>query len=773
MLSIILSGCGGGGASDGGGGGGGGGTSASCPLPAGSNSGFCGTMTGLPSGQSVTVGVQTSDAGSNELTVSASGSFTITLEDPLTIISTWNVYVRQQPTGTTCTVTNGGTDLTDGGVKTTSVAGIVVTCAPAVYYTVGGSLTGLNSGGQITLQDYDNPDNVTDQLTLTANGTFTFPTALRGGVGSYSVTVPTQPTGLTCTVNNGYGVTITANVVNVSVICLPAPYYTVGGMLTGLGSGGQIMLQNHDSVDGITDHLTLTANGTFTFATSLRGGSGAYDVTVDAQPTGQLCTVSNGVAMPITANVTNVTVTCADDIGGTLTGLNSGGQITLLDNGGDPLVLQTNGAFTFPTLVANGGAYEVTVGSHPVGEGCSVTDGGGTASGPVASVQVACVNVEQVLHSFAGSDGANPEAGLIMDSSGNLYGTTEGGGSVGAGAVFKLAPNGSGGYTESVLYSFTASTDGENPQAGLIMDSSGNLYGTTSGGPTNGYSTVFQLTPNGSGGYSESVLHLFSGGSDGARPQAGLIMNSSGDLFGTTDSGGSIGGGTVFELAPNGGGSYSESILYSFTGGSDGAHPDGALIIDSSGDLYGTTVSGGSGGDGTVFKLAPNGGGYSESILYRFAGGSDGAHPDGALIMDSSGDLYGTTPSGGSGSSGTVFRLAPNGGGYSESILYSFAGGSDGVNPSGDLFMDGAGNLYDTTAGGGNGNSSSVGDGTVFKLAPNGSGGYTESILYSFTGGTDGTLPDAGLIMDGAGNLYGTTEGGNGSDGNVFEINPH
>lgn len=776
MVAAMLSGCGGGGGGGGSSGSDGAGA-ATCSLSGGSRSAFCGTITGLPSGQSVSIGVQTSDAGSNDVTVSADGSFVINLSDPLTIVSTWFVYVGQEPQNTTCTVTNGGQQIVDNGVKTTSVGGIVVTCAPAVYYTVGGTLTGLTGGTQVTLQDYANPPgDITDDLTLTANGKFTFATSLRGGVDGYSVSVSAQPTGLTCTVSNGSGMPITADVLNVAVTCAPAPYYTVGGTLAGLGSGGKITLENHDAVSGTTDQLTLTANGPFVFPTSIRGGVGGYDVTVVSQPSGQACTVGNGSAVPITADVTNVSITCADDIGGTLTGLESGGQITLLDNGGDPLVLTANGAFTFASMVASGGAYLVTVGAHPIGQECSVTDGGGSASGPVAGVQVACVTVERVLHTFTGTDGAEPEAGLIMDASGNLYGTTAGG----TGAVFKLSPNGSGGYGESVLYSFAGGSDGQVPQDDVILDSSGNLYGTTSGGSNGSWSTVFELSPNGSGGYTESVLHLFSGAPDGENPRAGLVMDGSGDLYGTTPIGGNIGGGTVFELTPNGSGGYTESILHSFSSGSsDGVGPQGGLILDSSGNLYGTTLGGGSAGDGTVFELAPNGsGGYTETILYNFVGGADGASPSGALIMDGAGDLYGEAGGGTSdiclAGCGVVFKLTPQqGGGYTESVLHDFAGGSDGAAPNGGgLVIDSAGNLYGTTLIGGNGSSSSGGDGTVFELSPNGSGGYTESILYGFTGGSDGSSPDAGLIMDSAGNLYGTTLGGSDGDGNVFEVSP-
>jgi uncharacterized repeat protein (TIGR03803 family) len=309
----------------------------------------------------------------------------------------------------------------------------------------------------------------------------------------------------------------------------------------------------------------------------------------------------------------------------------------------------------------------------------------------------------------------------------------------------------------------------------MISDSSGNLYGTTRSGGDSDVGTVFKLAPTGSGGYTESVLHAFTGSSDGANPVGRLLMDSQGNLYGTTEFGGSNNTGTVFKLSPSGGG-YTESILYSFAAGSDGANPVACLIMDTTGNLYGTTAYGGGSSinsNGTVFKLAPNGsGGYTESVLYRFTGGSDGANPFGGLIMDTAGNLYGTTYyGGGSQNDGDVFKLAPNGsGGYTESVLYSFTGG-DGANSLADLMLDTGGNLYGTTQSGGSNNS-----GTVFMLSPNGGGGYTESVLYSFTAGSDGSVPTAGLIMDSTGSLYGTAaysgSGGFGY-GTVFEIYPH
>jgi uncharacterized repeat protein (TIGR03803 family) len=373
------------------------------------------------------------------------------------------------------------------------------------------------------------------------------------------------------------------------------------------------------------------------------------------------------------------------------------------------------------------------------------------------------------LHSFAGTnsnDGANPGAsGLTFDSAGNLYGTTQQGGTSNYGTAFKLSPASGGGYTETVLYSFTGGNDGGSPVASsLIFDGAGNLYGETFSS-ADGAGTVFKLSPASGGGYTETVLYNFTGGSDGEDPYGGLILDSAGNLYGTTVLGGTSGYGTVFELSPASGGGYTETVLHSFTGGSDGLYPYGILIFDSTGNLYGTTIQGGPAGDGTVFELSPtSGGGYTEAVLYSFTGGSDGAVSTAGLILDSAGNLYGTTGNGGTSGYGTVFELSPAaGGGYTETVLYSFTGRSD---PYAGLIFDSAGNLYGTTIQGGTDNI-----GTVFKLSPASGGGYTETVLHSFTYGSDGAYPYAGLIFDSAGNLYGTAQqGGPSGVGTAFEI---
>jgi uncharacterized repeat protein (TIGR03803 family) len=313
-----------------------------------------------------------------------------------------------------------------------------------------------------------------------------------------------------------------------------------------------------------------------------------------------------------------------------------------------------------------------------------------------------------VLYDFkGGADGWYPFAGLIADGAGNLYGTTKFGGTGtcdnGCGTVFKLAPNG----TETVLYSFKGGTDGAEPEAGLITDSAGNFYSTTFAGGAEGLGTVFKLTPAG----EETVLYSFKGGTDGSNPQAVLLADSAGNLYGTTEQGGKRKDGTVFKLAPNG----TETVLYSFKGGlNDGAYPLAGVIADGAGNLYGTT-SGIKRGEQTAFKLAPNG---KETVLHVFPrNNKDGDHPLAGLIADNAGNLYGTTEYGVKtgecpGGCGTVFKITPTG---KETVIYAFNGKKDGSHPVAGMIADGAGNLYGTTYEGGNGDW-----GTVFKLAPNG-----------------------------------------------------
>jgi uncharacterized repeat protein (TIGR03803 family) len=318
------------------------------------------------------------------------------------------------------------------------------------------------------------------------------------------------------------------------------------------------------------------------------------------------------------------------------------------------------------------------------------------------------------------------------------------------------------GQTFTVLHSFKGGTDGESPVGGVVRDAAGNLYGTTAsgGGVTcffrDGCGTVFKVNTTG----KETVLYSFTGGADGAIPLAGLIRDAAGNLYGTTEYGGDlacnssgVGCGTVFKVDTTG----KETVLYSFTPGADGAaKPFAGVIRDAAGNLYGTTAYGGPSSSGTVFKVDTNG---KETVLYTFTGGrggTDGYLP-GGVIGDAAGNLYGTTYLGGD-FYGTVFKLDSTG----KETVYRFRGGTNGEYPVGDLILDKAGNLYGTTENGG-----TSGFGTVFKLNTNGK----KTVLYSFTGGADGNLPTAGVIADAAGNLYGTTQyGGVFFNGTVFKL---
>jgi len=364
-----------------------------------------------------------------------------------------------------------------------------------------------------------------------------------------------------------------------------------------------------------------------------------------------------------------------------------------------------------------------------------------------------------VLLSFKNmSTGRWPLAGLVLDKTGNLYGTTSYGGTHTQGTVFKLTTAGK----ETVLYSFAGYNDVSMQNrlyTTLIRDAAGNLYGTggnSQGGCAGCPGAIFELTHVTGGPWTETVMHLFDG-ADGAHPTA-LIRNSSGDLYGTTFDDGAHNAGTVFKLDSTG----QLTTLHNFEESTEGRGPL-ALVRDSSGNLYGATNMGGSFGHGTVFKLSAAG---KLTILYRFTGAADGGLPNPGMVRDKSGDLYGTTAYGGNGS-GTVFKLALGSNGkWTETVLYSFCAMvncTDGGGPLAGVFRDAAGNLYGTTSGGG-----ASGLGTVFKLDATG----TETVLHSFTG-PDGKSPYAGVVQDSAGNLYGTTYlGGAYGYGVVFKITP-
>jgi uncharacterized repeat protein (TIGR03803 family) len=293
---------------------------------------------------------------------------------------------------------------------------------------------------------------------------------------------------------------------------------------------------------------------------------------------------------------------------------------------------------------------------------------------------------------------------------------------------------------------------------------SGNLYGTTRFGGSSNQGTVFELTPSGTT-WTEKVLYSFTGGSDGGDPQAALTVFGGG-LLGTAPQGGAYGNGVVFHLTRSAG-KWSETVLYSFAGGSgDGAYPYSSIVLDKSGNLYGTTESGGPNQAGSVFELSGSGSSYTEKVLYFFTGNTDGGTLDGGVIFDKAGNLYGTTASGGKYSTGTVFELTPSNGTWTESVLYNFTGGTDGGFPSAAVTMDRNGVLFGTTYVGGTSSA-----GTVFELSPS-AGAWTENVVYSFTGGNDGGLPIAPVLSYNGGVVGTTVEGGSTQAGVAFEVKP-
>jgi len=429
---------------------------------------------------------------------------------------------------------------------------------------------------------------------------------------------------------------------------------------------------------------------------------------------------------------------------------------------------------------------------------------------------------EKVLYSFQGiPDGAVPAGGVVFDKAGNLYGATgDGGASTCAGpgqcgTVYQLKPpvQKGGVWTETVLYIFKghAQNDGATPEGGLVIDQAGNLYGVTGYGGSGpclllggevGCGAVYELSPPAKQGdpWKEKVLYSFQGGKDGFVASGDLVFDRAGNLYGATLFGGGKGTtcdslyggqcGTVFKLSPpkTKNGKWTEKVLHSFAGGTDGAIPNGGLVFDSSGTIYGTTPAGGneeckgsSGlGCGTAFQLNPPkraGGPWTERILHRFTGGNDGAGPNGGLIFGANGLIYGSGGGGGSGNGfGVVFRLTQaKSGRWSETVLYSFQGGADGRDPAAPVTLDSFGNLYGTT----NAEGTYFG-GTFFQLKPpvGNAHKWSFAVLYSFTGPPDAEFPASRLIFGKGGGLFSTTQNGGtgqgcqGGCGTVFKVWP-
>jgi hypothetical protein len=425
---------------------------------------------------------------------------------------------------------------------------------------------------------------------------------------------------------------------------------------------------------------------------------------------------------------------------------------------------------------------------------------------------------EKVLYGFqGGTDGQLPVGSVVFDSAGNLYGATTQGGATNCspladcGTVFQLTPPPKQGdpWTETVLYTFKGAkySDGDEPAGGLLIDSQGNLYGTTAYGGTGdcvllgvkgGCGTVYELSPpqQKGGAWTKTILYSFPTAKQGYLPNGDLVFDSAGNLYGATMFGGGKGTtcdpfyqycGAVFKLSPprTKSGKWTETVLHSFAGGTGGANPNGGLVLDNKGTIYGTTFGGGNesgecgtAGCGTVFKLVPpsaKGEPWTMKSLDRF-NGLDGATPAAGVIFDQKGNLYGTAFAGGNQGNGGVFELAKPESGFhtwKEKMLYFFDGGNDGDNPMARLIFGPDGDLYGAAY------AAQTESGTVFRLSPTGrNGGWNFIVLYGFKGPPDGALPAAGLVSDGIGNLYGTTQkGGTGAAcqfgcGTVFEVSP-
>lgn len=378
----------------------------------------------------------------------------------------------------------------------------------------------------------------------------------------------------------------------------------------------------------------------------------------------------------------------------------------------------------------------------------------------------------QVIHNFTGegSDGATPYGGPILDPAGNVYGTTNLGGSNADGTVYELSPNGSS-WTFNTIYNFAGGADGAAPGFGsLVVRHDCSLFGTTEGGGT-ALGTAFKIRPRGNPchkpdfTWEEKVLHRFGHGQDGGQPTNGVAFDRSSNFYGTANLGGAYNNGAVFEVTQSSG-LWTETLIYNFTGGNDGGTPVSGVTINAAGDLYGTTSFGGLYGTGVVYELSHSASesGWTQTVLYNFQGLSDGEYPVGGVILDKAGNIYGSTFLGGDNGGGTLYQLSPSDGDWTLTTLYSF---STYYGPYNKLTLDAHGNLYGAANGAG-----ANGLGSVFKLTPS-DGSWTFTDLYDFTGGSDGGQPYGSVAVDGQGNIFGTNVvGGSNNRGVVFEITP-
>jgi uncharacterized repeat protein (TIGR03803 family) len=358
------------------------------------------------------------------------------------------------------------------------------------------------------------------------------------------------------------------------------------------------------------------------------------------------------------------------------------------------------------------------------------------------------------LYSFTGAaDGSTPNGALIFNSGGQLYGTTIGGGTDRDGTIFRFDPT---NKLLTTLYSFTGQNDGAQPVPKLALDSNGTIYGAAHYGGSANAGTVYRFVPNAS---QFTSIYSFQGLADGASPNGGLLIDRSGNVDGTAAQGGAFNFGSVFQVNPN---TSQETNLYSFNGASQGNHPNGIPTLTNVGLIFGATSKGGTNGSGLIFSVNPSK--KTEKVLYRFTGGNDGDQPNGGLVFNSAGMIFGTTHGGGTNDAGTIYQFNPVT--LQFTTLYSFSGGDDGAAPGGAMVLDSSGNLYGITGG----STKYPGNGTVFEFAPATGDLVT---LHQFSGGSDGSSPSNGLIFDPSGKLYGATQlGGTSGFGTLFSVTP-
>lgn len=549
--------------------------------------------------------------------------------------------------------------------------------------------------------------------------------------------------------------------------------YSLSATFRSLTSSGLVLTVNGASVP------VPSGSASVTLASGLASGK-SYTVSVGTQPSGQSCAVQNGTGTVGSANVTSVIVACAYTVSGTISGLGTHSGLVLLDNGGDATTIAANStSFTMNAALSNGASYAITVQSDPAGMLCLPKNGSGTINGAgVTNIALSCgTPAETVLYSFSGgtSDGEYPMGTPIQATDGNFYGATFMGGSTftsngGDGVIFQYDPT---TKTETVVHSFTGGADGQDPEGGVIQAKDGNLYGLTCSGGTSDLGTLYEYDPTTK---TESVLYSFKGGTDGACPKGELIQATNGDFYGITSTGGTASVGTIFQYDPTTG---TETVLHSFAGGTtDGDESvayGGHLIQASDGNLYGLAGFGGAQNYGVIFEydLTTN----TESVLYSFKGGTDGAVAIGSLLQGSNGNFYGLTTNGGDASCtmsgmiagcGTVFEYDPAT--KAESVLYAFTGGPDGRYPNDSLIQASDGNFYGITGNGGTSSACTGGCGTLFEYNPT---IKTETVLYSFGGQPDGSFSDGNgnLLQAADGNFYGfTTGGGTNGYGTIFEL---